>query len=138
MKLITKKTDYAIVALLALADAGEEGLSTGELASQLRISHPVLRQVLPKLAAGRMVRSQSGPGGGYTLAKELNGISIRDVVELFEGPVTLLNCSIGDTSCRRVTSCILRRRLAALEIQLATDLGGITIASLVATPTRSR
>ena len=138
MKLITKRTDYAIAALLALADAGEDGLSAGELASHLGIPHPVLRQVLPKLAAGRMVTSQPGRAGGYRLARELGGISVRDVVELFEGPVTLLNCSVGDTTCRRVTNCVLRRRLAALESQLASDLAGITISALAPTSTRIR
>jgi Rrf2 family transcriptional regulator, cysteine metabolism repressor len=135
MKLITKDTDYAIAALCALAKGRDEMTSAVQLARELRISHPFLRKILRRLAGKVIVRSRNGLGGGFMLAKKSRDLSVREIVEIFQGPIRLNECVVRRVLCERADRCVLRRKLKALESRLVSDLMRITIASLVAEQT---
>ncbi len=130
MKLITKDTDNAIVALLALAQAREQTISAAELSGRSGIPYPFTRRILQKLAAHGIVDSRRGMGGGFTLARNPRSVSVRDIVEIFQGPVALQGCGVGDNLCERAERCVLRRKLLTMESRLISDLMNITLASL--------
>ncbi len=131
MKLITKDTDNAIVALLALSQAGGRTLSAAELSGQSGIPYPFMRRILQTLAASGIVASRRGMGGGFTLTRTPEDVSVRDIVEIFQGPVAIQGCRVGDDLCERAERCVLRRKLLTMESQLVSDLMKITLASLV-------
>lgn len=135
MKLITKNTDYAIAALAVLAKRDGQMMSAVELAREIRISHSFLRKILRILAGKVIVRSRNGPGGGFMLAKKARDLSVRDIVEIFQGPIRLNDCVVGNGLCESADRCVLRSKLRTLESRLVSDLMRITIASLVAEQT---
>jgi Rrf2 family protein len=82
---ISRRTDYATRALLALALDGGGSMKLEELAQRTGAPQSVLEQVMPVLRSAGLVRSERGPSGGYRLNKEPEEITLERVVRLFQG-----------------------------------------------------
>lgn len=124
-------TDYALRTLLILAARPDEQISTREVAEFYGISADHVSKVVQQLAHAGMVRAGRGRGGGLRLGRPADQISIGEVVELFEGPVTLLDCVSSSGVCVIQPGCRLRTVLKRAGDRLAEDLRGVTLAELV-------
>ncbi len=82
---VSRRTDYASRAVLALALADGGPLKLDQLAETTEAPRSVLEQVMPVLRAAGIVRSARGPEGGYRLNKPAAEITLERVVRLFEG-----------------------------------------------------
>ena len=82
---VSRRTDYATRALLALALDGEESMKLEELARRTGAPQSVLEQVMPVMRSAGIVRSERGPAGGYRLNKPPEEITLERVVRLFQG-----------------------------------------------------
>ena len=82
---ISRRTDYATRAVLALAVADGGPLRLEELAEATEAPRSVLEQVMPILRSAGIVRSIRGPGGGYRLNRPAGEITLERVVRLFQG-----------------------------------------------------
>lgn len=82
---ISRRTDYAARAVLALAVAEGGPLNLEAIAAVTDAPSSVLEQVMPTLRTAGIVRSVRGPGGGYTLNRPAAEITLERVVRLFEG-----------------------------------------------------
>src|SRR5262245_52233691 len=82
---ISRRTDYATRALLALALDGEGSMKLEELAHRTGAPQSVLEQVMPVMRSAGLVRSERGPSGGYRLNKMPDEITLERVVRLFQG-----------------------------------------------------
>ena len=81
---VTRRTDYATRAVLALAMA-DGALNLDQLAEATEAPRSVLEQVMPALRAAGIVRSVRGPGGGYRLNHPPEELTLERVVRIFEG-----------------------------------------------------
>ena len=88
MKLLTRNTDYAIRALCFIAKH-KDMTSVEDLSNKLNIPKPFLRKVLQKLSKQGMLKSYKGKGGGFKILRNPNQISIIDVANIFQGPISL-------------------------------------------------
>lgn len=85
---LTNKSEYALLALVALARNYPKGLISGEDLSQSQeIPKRFLQQILFSLKRGGFIRSVKGKEGGYALAKSPKDISVAEIVRFFEGPL---------------------------------------------------
>src|SRR5262245_34502778 len=82
---ISRRTDYATRAVLALAVSDGGPLKLDEIAEMSDAPRSVLEQVMPTLRTAGIVRSERGPGGGYTLNRPAGEITLERVVRLFQG-----------------------------------------------------
>lgn len=82
---ISRRTDYAARAVLALAVADGGPLKLEQIADATDAPRSVLEQVMPTLRSAGIVRSIRGPGGGYRLNRPAAEITLERVVRLFEG-----------------------------------------------------
>jgi len=83
---LTNKSEYALLALVALARNYEQGLISGEVLAQTqRIPKRFLQQILFALKHGGFIRSAKGSAGGYALARAPERITVAEVVRFFEG-----------------------------------------------------
>lgn len=140
---LTRKSDYALVALSGLASAGPERLSARALSDRLRLPLPALRNILKSLAHVGLVDSEQGVRGGYRLGRPAEEISVAEVVEVIEGPVQLTPCCQGHASggsearsveggeCRLEGSCMIKSSVRVLHTRLVDVLRQTTIADLV-------
>lgn len=82
---VSRRTDYATRAVLALAVADGGPLKLDEIAERVEAPRSVLEQVMPTLRTAGIVRSERGPSGGYRLNRPASEITLERVVRLFQG-----------------------------------------------------
>jgi Rrf2 family protein len=90
---ISRKTDYATRAVLALAIDEGRVLSAEELARRVDVPEPFLKQIMVQLRDAGVVRSERGPAGGYHLNHTAADISLERIVRLFQGPLAPISCA---------------------------------------------
>jgi Rrf2 family iron-sulfur cluster assembly transcriptional regulator len=79
---LTSKGRYAVRAMLDLTfNSNGNPVRLQEISSRQAISLHYLEQLFRKLRTGRVVKSVRGPGGGYVLARSMDEISVKDVLE---------------------------------------------------------
>ncbi len=104
---LTRKTDYALVALARLAeDANAERtpLSARDIAERHHLPLPLLMNVLKDLHRADIVCSRRGAGGGYHLCKDPRKISLLQIIEAIEGSVQVALCC-GDEEATGKEPC---------------------------------
>lgn len=98
---VSRRTDYATRAVLALTLDGGGPLKLEELAARTGAPQSVLEQVMPTLRTAGIVRSERGPTGGYRLNNPPEEITLERVVRLFQGQLA----PIGYATRRNPDSC---------------------------------
>jgi Rrf2 family protein len=130
---LSKKTDYALMAMKHLAVYGDRGSSsTREIAERYGIPVELLAKVLQRLVRRGLLVSQQGTRGGYQLARVPADISIADVVQAIDGPVTVTACSTEEGTCDQFAKCNVRDPLWRVRERILEALGECTIAELAA------
>lgn len=136
---LTRKTDYALVALAGLTARerdGGGGASAHELAERLDLPLPALRNILKALARGGVVASSQGATGGYRLARSAEQITLSDIVQAVQGPVRLALCCSdsadeqGEHICRLEDSCRIKATVRGVHHRLMEFLGQVTLAQI--------
>lgn len=92
---LSRKTDYALVALARLAEFDHsEGqmLSAREIAEQYDLPSALLCNVMKDLQRADILCSRRGAGGGYHLCNEPADISLLTIIEALEGRVGVALC----------------------------------------------
>jgi Rrf2 family protein len=132
---ISKRTDYATRAVLALAIAGQEKpMKLDELACRTRVPRSVLEQVMPTMRTAGIVRSERGPAGGYRLNKRPEEITLERIVRLFQGQLAPIGCATrhNPEPCPMTVGCTLREVWQEVRDATIALLGGVTFAELAA------
>jgi Rrf2 family protein len=130
---LSKKADYALMAMKHLALRGERGASSArEIAEQYGIPIELMAKVLQRLVRRGLLLSQQGTRGGYQLARVPGEISVADVIQAIEGPVTVTACSTDDGQCDQYSKCNVRDPLFKVRARILSALGECTIAELAA------
>ena len=103
--MLSKKTKYALKAMLALAkEHGHGPMLISELARREGIPKKFLEQILLELKNKAILQSVRGKGGGYMLGKPPEAITFGEIVRLMEGPLAPLPCT-SQSSYRRCEEC---------------------------------
>ena len=105
---ITTKGRYGLRAILKLAEQeGNKPISISTIANEEQISPEFLEQIFYKMKKTGIIKSTRGPGGGFSLTKPLNEISLADILDAVGEPVTLSPCSTADSrkTCNRTADC---------------------------------
>ena len=131
MKLLTKNTDYAIRALLHLAKQGDRFTSSRKISGDETIPLPYLRRILQRLRKEKLITAREGVNGGVKNIKLPAEIRITDLIRIFQGEVSLLDCVFRKNPCINVKTCPLRRRIQKIENEVLKELEEITIADLL-------
>ena len=131
MKLITRDTDYAIRAICFMAENGNGIVSVSELAQKLKIPRSFLRKILQVLNKKKVLTSFKGKSGGFKLRRRPRDIFITDLIKVFQGPIELNRCIFKKKLCSSVDRCILREKVGEIEQRVVSELGLITVESLL-------
>jgi Rrf2 family protein len=131
MQLLTKETDYAVRALINIADAPDRSSTASAISLKEQIPWLFLRRVLQKLASAGILKSHKGRRGGFALARRPDRVNLVDVIRVFQGEVELSQCMVKGIPCCNRPTCPVRRRLKAVEKILRKQLSAITVAMLV-------
>jgi Rrf2 family protein len=123
------------MAMKHLAVRGDRGSSSArEIAELYGIPIELMAKVLQRLVRRGLLLSQQGTHGGYQLARVPGQISVADVIQAIEGPVTVTACSTDDGQCEQFSKCNVRDPLIKVRERILTALGECTIAELASEP----
>ena len=100
-----KLTDYATVVLASLAQEPARHRAAAELAERTRLSRPTVSKVLKGLQRAGMVISSRGSHGGYRLARSPEQITAAQILDVFEGPIAITECSGASSQCGIERQC---------------------------------
>ncbi len=132
---LTKRADYAIRAVLALARSAEgERLSVRQVALDQRIPVRFLSQVMRDLVRAELVEATVGRRGGYRLARPAKAISILQVVEAVEGGSRRRTCILRGGPCVVDGVCDVHVVFASAHEEVLRRLQRATIAEAVRGP----
>jgi Rrf2 family protein len=134
MLALTKRTEYALIALCHMARQPDETISARDLAGRHAIRLPLLMNVLKALNQKGLVRSTRGANGGYRLAVAPEALSLTRVAEAIEGPMRLVKCvsadAAGAASCELIGTCPVRQPVLRVHEHLTEFLSRVSIAAL--------
>lgn len=128
---LSKKADYALIAMKHLALRPERGSSSArEIAEQFDIPIELMAKVLQRLVRRGLLASQQGTRGGYQLARPASVITVADVIQAIDGPVTVTACSTQSENCDQYAKCNVRDPLWKIKERILTALGETTLSEL--------
>lgn len=103
--MISKKTKYALKALIYLAREYDKGpILISNLARDERIPKKFLELILLALKNNGILQSKKGKGGGYYLGKPPREISMGKVIRILEGPLAPVPC-VSETAYAKCEEC---------------------------------
>ncbi len=128
---INRQTDYAIRMLLALAKrpAGER-LPTSAIRREMLIPPVLAQRIVATLAHNGFIVTYPGRDGGVQLARPPKQINLRQVVETFEGDISLSDCLSGEVACPFDGKCPVRCHWVSLQESLLKQMEEITFEEL--------
>ena len=129
---LTTKGRFAVTAMVDLAlRHGRGPVTLAGISERQDISLSYLEQLFGKLRRHQLVDSVRGPGGGYTLAKPLDTVSVADIIRAVDEPIDATQCG-GKENCRDEHRCMTHDLWTSLNQKIYDYLDSVTLAELVA------
>lgn len=131
MKILTKKTDYAIRALLTLAANDGRYVSAKTISGEQDIPYQFLRGLLQDMIKLGFVASREGTRGGFMIRSDPDGIRVKQLIEAFQGKVQVSDCMFRKQLCANRSNCVLRHEIMRIEQVVSDEFDKITIGGLL-------
>jgi len=129
---VNRQTDYAVRVVLALAKKPQgTRVSTTKIGREMIIPPALLQRIVAELANGGFIETQAGRDGGISLAHEPKQITLLQIVEHFEGTLTLSDCVLREGDCPFELKCPVNCQWIRLRDLLRAEMGRITFQQLV-------
>jgi Rrf2 family protein len=126
---LTRRGDYAVRAMLALAESSKELLSSAEIARRTQIPARFVVQIMGELVRAELVVARVGRGGGYRLARPAASVSMLAIVDAVEGDSRRVRCVLHSNSCATGEQCAVHQVFAEAEDALVQRLAASTLAA---------
>ena len=127
---LTTKGRFAVTAMIDLAmHHGSGPVTLAEISGRQKISLSYLEQLFGKLRRHQLVESVRGPGGGYCLAKDMDKVTVTDIILAVDEPIDATQCG-GKENCHDDGKCLTHDLWAALNERIFDYLGGVSLRQL--------
>jgi len=130
---INRQTDYAVRVVLALAKRGEGArLSSAEIQQEMLIPKSFMGRIVAQLAREGLIDAFPGRDGGLSLPRPSSEITLKDVVDVFEGPILLSECMQvkGEDDCPFLSNCPVRTKWGRVQVAMMREMASITFEDL--------
>jgi Rrf2 family transcriptional regulator, iron-sulfur cluster assembly transcription factor len=128
---LTTKGRFAVTAMIDVAMHGSKGpVTLAAVSDRQRISLSYLEQLFGKLRRNGLVDSVRGPGGGYSLARASDTVSVADIILAVDEPIDATQCG-GRENCKDDRRCMTHDLWSGLNDHIFAYLHGVTLAQMV-------
>jgi len=114
-----------------MAKLKQKVVPVGQLVSCLKIPRPFSRKILQQLNKKRILHSSKGKGGGFSLSRRPDKLSLYDLITAFQGPLRLNDHSFKKRVCPHIKNCKVKKKLDSVEKIMIGQLKSITIADII-------
>ncbi len=101
-----------------------------ELSEVTNVPLPTVTRILKMLSNGELLNSQRGPQGGYSLTRNAKDISVAEVIEAMEGPISLAECASDDCGCSYEANCAVGKPWQKINKAIREVLQSISLAEM--------
>ncbi len=127
---ITRQADYAVRAVLHLSELENGGRApTSKIALKQTIPPSFLAKIVSQLSVAGVVQTSRGARGGVSLARDAADISLLEVIEAIDGPITLNECVTDPSACIFGDDCKVHIVWCKAQAELVNTLASTNFAS---------
>jgi Rrf2 family protein len=126
---ISEAVSLALHGMALLSARPNEYLTVGQIADVLKASPAHLHKVFQRLTRVGLLRANRGPRGGYILARSSEEITLLEIYETIEGPLSVSNCLFDAPVCKG-KKCIFGNLLETTQRRYQTYLEGMKLSRL--------
>jgi len=135
---LTRGGEYSIRAMMYLARYPVGHVSSLHDVGQAQdIPESFLAKIFQSLVHAGLATSQRGAHGGFSLAHPAGEISVRQLIEAVDGPISLNGCVLWPEECRRSNGCTMHAAWEVAQERLMAVLEDVTLEKLSAVPVAS-
>ena len=131
---LSKKVEYALIALIDLAKTNEQQPTTAKyLAEHYQMPQELLGKVMQTLTKNGLLQSVQGVKGGYILGKKPEQIKLSQIIEILEGPISITSCGLNHEDlcgCDIISTCTIRSPLEIIQLELSKYFESISLKDL--------
>ena len=131
---ISKLADYAVNVMVHFVQYPSNVYSATEIAAVTHLQLPTVRKVMKLLAKAKILKATRGLNGGYAVATDVNVLSLANVIEVVDGPITLLDCIENEKYSCNTPNCDLKPKWELVNQAVRKTLSSILVKSLVSKP----
>ena len=129
---ITRQADYALRAVLEVSRLPKgERAPTAIIATRQNIPLPFLAKIVSQLAVKGILEATRGASGGVSLARAPKDITLKEVIEAIDGPITLNRCTRDPDACDLSPGCPIHLIFTDTQQLLVDKLSNTTFADMV-------
>jgi Rrf2 family protein len=129
---ITRQADYALRAMIYLAKLDPtQRAATSQIAVEQRIPPSFLAKIISQLSIAGLIHTSRGARGGVSMARSPEEVSVLEVVEAIDGPISLNDCTGDPSACPFSEDCPLRPLWCETQAELIDRLRKTNFASFV-------
>ncbi len=129
---ISTKGRYGVRILLDLAlHDNETPRLIRDISQSQQISEKYISRLIISLRKAHMVRSIRGAKGGFRLAKQPEELTLLDIVEVMEGPISIIDCVRCPEKCQKAEKCATREVWERLNSDIQESMRKITLADII-------
>ena len=130
---MSKLADYGLVLMTQFLreSRAEENLSARQLAAETSLPLPAVSKVLKALSREGLLISHRGAGGGYSLSRRPERISVGEVLSAVEGPIAMTECIDNEGGCRQEALCPVRPNWERINHAVKEVLDAITLIDMM-------
>ena len=130
---ITLESDYALRIVTALAEDNSL-IDAKTISEKTLVTQKFALKILRKLVRGNLVCSYKGVKGGYKLKAAPEDITLKEVIELIDGPIVIARCLEGSEACSLnpdKSTCVFHHIFDSISVDVARKMSKITIQDII-------
>ncbi|HRK08606.1 MAG TPA: Rrf2 family transcriptional regulator [Pseudobdellovibrionaceae bacterium] len=134
MNRIHRKVEYALMSLKHMrAKAPGERSTVKEIATAYKMPPDMTARVLQTLSQHGLLDAEQGVRGGYYIAKDLQHVSLHDLMEMLMGPFAVARClgASEEGQCDMVNSCNIVSPIQSLNRKIGEFYKSLSLAELI-------
>jgi len=127
---LTKKIEYAILAMQYIAGNPNKLITAKEMSERLNISFEFLSKTLQALMKNALIVSHQGKSGGYSLTRSPESISISEIINALDETSTVVECASEEDilNCNRQNVCTIRQPMNSIQSKINSIFEQTTLA----------